>query len=331
LNNCNLSGNSAGNGGGGASGATLNNCILSGNWGYVGGGASGGMLNNCTLTDNSGGYAGGGANGATLNNCTLSGNSCVEGGGGVSGGTLNNCTLTGNSASIGGGANGGTLNNCIVYYNSAPNGPNYYGSTFNYSCTAPMPTNGAGNIAAAPWFVVTNGWGNLRLRSNSPCINAGNNAYLTNSYFINSLDLGGQPRVVSGTVDIGAYEFQGSGSLISYAWLQQYGLPIDGSADFADPDRDGMSNYQEWLAGTSPLDPTSGLRMLSVAPATNGWTVTWQSAAGIAYVLERSTNLGVAAGFSVIQDNITGRPGTTAYTDTNAVGLGSLFYRVGVR
>jgi hypothetical protein len=237
LNNCTLSSNSADYSGGGASGGTLNQCTLIGNSATFGGGATYGALNHCTLRGNSANVFGGGAYEGTLNHCTLSGNSASYDGGGAAWGTLNNCilsgnssgrygggayadprilggrlsdsTLTGNSASTsGGGAYGVALNNCIVYYNSAPTGQNYYSSlitTFNYSCTTPLPTNGLGNIALDPLFVDTNGWSNLRLQSNSPCINAGNNDFVTWS-----TDLDGNPRIVGGTVDMGAYEFQPS-------------------------------------------------------------------------------------------------------------------------
>jgi hypothetical protein len=44
----------------------------------------------------------------------------------------------------------------------------------------------------------------LHLQMNSPCINAGNNAYV-----VGTIDLDGNLRVVGGTVDMGAYEYQG--------------------------------------------------------------------------------------------------------------------------
>jgi hypothetical protein len=240
--------------------------------------------------------------------------------------------MVGNSAATsGGGTIYGTLNNCILYYNVASEGANFHTEpsigepTFNYCCTTPMPTNGVGNITNAPLFVDHAG-GNLRLQSNSPCINVGNNASVAGS-----TDLDGRPRIVGGTVDMGAYEFQPGVSGEFIGWLQKNGLPTDGSADYLDADGDRLNNWQEWIAGTIPTNALSALRMLNPTKDASGVTVRWQSVNNRTYFLERATNLGAQPPFSILPINIPGQAGETSFTDSNAIGAGPLFYRVGVR
>ncbi len=143
-----------------------------------------------------------------------------------------------------------------------------------------------------PLFLDTNGWSNLHLQSNSPCINAGNNSYVTNA-----TDLDGNPRIAGGTVDIGAYEFQSPASMISYAWLQKYGLPINPSTDTADPDGDGVDNYHEWLAGSDPTNPFSFPPLLTLIPYGANVVLTWPTNA-LGFTLQSTTNLVSPAGWS---------------------------------
>jgi hypothetical protein len=236
---------------------------------------------------------------------------------------LNNCTVWGNTASDGtGGIEGCVAHNCIIFGNDPAN---YRWGSLDYCCTEPLPGDGSGNFTSDPLLIDPLG-GDFHLQSNSPCINAGNNAFING---VNDLD--GNARIAGGTVDIGAYEYQTPSSVLSYAWAQQYGLPTDGSADFIDSDGDGMNNWQEWRTGTIPNDPASLLKMLTPTNDISGTTITWQSVYGMTYFLQRSSSLTASPPFSTIQTNIVGQAGTTSWLDTTAVGPGPFFYRVGVQ
>jgi hypothetical protein len=222
-------------------------CEFIGNWAANDGGAINSYagdvsLSNCQVTDNSA-WSGGGVCNAygcrlTLKNCVLSGNmtSHADGAGihNFQSGkvTLFNCTLTGNLASDAGGgicndATGETilLNSVLwgniengIYVNesaqiqASPQSP----PTINY-CSIQCWTGkwgGQGNIDADPCFIAPGCWdanrvwvdGDYHLRSDSPCIDAGDPSYVPEP---NETDLDGNSRIVNGTVDMGAYEFQG--------------------------------------------------------------------------------------------------------------------------
>jgi hypothetical protein len=118
---------------------------------------------------------------------------------------------------------------------------------------------------------------------------------------------------------------------VSYAWLQQYGLLTDGSADSIDNDGDGLNNWQEWRTATDPTNALSVLKMLTISNDVSASAIAWQSVSGVRYVLERSGDLGAPSAFSTLATNLVGQAGTTSFTDTNAIGSGQYFYRVGVQ
>ena len=330
VSNCVIVGNSSFFSGGGASQGTLNNCTLSGNLARAnGGGATLSTLNNCRLSGNSATNGGGAASGI-LANCMLNGNFAAFSGGGADQCKLFNCTVSGNSALYGAGGVRGALGfiasaiNCVIYDNIAPIDANYDPSvTPFYSCTMPLPAGGKGSFTNAPLFVDQAG-GDFHLQPTSPCINSGGNSYVVGSY-----DLDGNARIQGGTVDVGAYEVQNPASVLSYAWLQQFGLAVDGSADFTDADGDGMNNWQEWLAGTNPTNAASLLKLAAPALASGRVTLSWSSVTNRSYFVQRATDLNVPAPFSLLQGNITGLAGSTSFMDTNAPS--AAYYRVGVQ
>jgi len=228
---CVYSENHADMAGGGAEGGTLTGCTLTNNSSAYGGGTVNSTMDDCLIQKNTAGDEGGGVFGGTLQRCIVQGNHCTgwTGGGGAARGavlynclldgnradsvlgdepagggakdcTLVNCTVVGNTGFWGGGVRGGAMITCIVYGNTATNNPNWQAGAFTTCCTTPLPS-GAGNLTNAPLFVDA-GAGNYRLAAGSPCINAGDNAAAPGT-----VDLDGSPRIVFGTVDMGAYEF----------------------------------------------------------------------------------------------------------------------------
>ena len=206
--NCAVVGNSSQFDGGGVYSGTLSNCTVACNVANSGGGVSYGILNNCIVVSNTAG-SGAAVYSGTLNNCLVTAN--VAGpygtyyGGTTYGSTLNSCTVASNTgvAALGyyAGHSGvsSTLNNCIVVDNDGGNFTML--CFFNYSCTSPDPGSGTGNITTPPMFV-DEAAGNFRLLAGSPCIDTG-----SDTLSVGSSDLDGNPRVINGTIDMGAYEY----------------------------------------------------------------------------------------------------------------------------
>ncbi len=248
LYDCTLTGNSVSFRGGGTYYGTLRNCALASNSADCGGGASRSALYNCTLDGNFAGDRGGGAEGGTLFNCTLSGNRGENFGGGASSGTLYNCTLVGNVSWNGGGSDFCTLRNCIVFSNSAAN---YYGGDVAYCCATPLPS-GEGNITNDPQFVNATGR-NYHLKAGSPCTDKGSNLFAQGT-----VDLDGNPRILNGIVDMGAYEYQYNAGY--WAWA---GAITNGLTNFGDcATGDGYPNLLKFATGSSPTNSDSLARLL---------------------------------------------------------------------
>ena len=228
LTDCTISGNSAGGKGavfiyGGST--VLTGCTVSGNTAYDGAGlatyGSKVTLANCTVSGNSASGNGGGlynrgahfpGGSVTLTNCTISGNSADQGGGVYTKGT----TLSYNAGIT-------DLGNTIVAGNTAPTGPdlsgdgdlnsqgnNLIGETNDSSVWVGSDLTGT---SSAPLDAVLAPLGNyggptqtMALLPGSPAIDAGNNALIPTASPPTSA---GSPRIVNGTVDIGAFESSG--------------------------------------------------------------------------------------------------------------------------
>ncbi len=117
-------------------------------------------------------------------------------------------------------------------------------------------------------------------------------------------------------------------------WLAQYGLTNFNTDALQDDDHDGMSAWQEWLAGSDPTNKDSVFRF-EHAESVEGqrMVIRWPSTSSRFYDLSRATNLIAGTNsFVVLPDasNMPATPPENVYTD-NVQGVGQYFYKVNVR
>jgi hypothetical protein len=120
-----------------------------------------------------------------------------------------------------------------------------------------------------------------------------------------------------------------------YEWLEDSGITEDhDSVDEGDLDGDGFAAWQEYLAGTDPLNEHSFLYLTGLKSSGNGTEVSWYGAghgSSVPWSMYISTNL--SAGWMLAESNSIARNpqnGINSWLDTSASNAPVRFYRPAV-
>jgi hypothetical protein len=110
------------------------------------------------------------------------------------------------------------------------------------------------------------------------------------------------------------------------SWHEFYWPGVAASTMQLDPDRDGASNYDEWLAGTHPLSPNDAMRFTEAdtTPSATEHQLSWPSVAGRTYSILRATS--PVGPFVPIRTNIAATPPLNSETITVGSPIRGTFY-----
>jgi len=198
----------------------------------------------------------------------------------------------------------------IEFFANAAGDASGYGEGQNFIGAISVTTNGSGNATFAPVLQAT--------------VPASQKISAT------ATDPAGNTSEFAQNVTVTTTDTDGDG--IPDAWMiakfgHPTGLASDKSRATDDADGDGMTNLQEFRAGTDPRGPTSVFRLAT--PVTSGADklVSLPSNAGITYRIDYAADLVSANHWHTLADQIFGTGSVITITDPGASALTQRFYR----
>ena len=88
-------------------------------------------------------------------------------------------------------------------------------------------------------------------------------------------------------------------------WMRDNGLAVTNAATVEDEDKDGLLNWEEFYAGTSPINAASTFEVSSTSLSGDQLTVSWQAVAGKTYTLGFKSQL-TDVSWAPLQTNLAG-------------------------